>query len=250
MNKQIDRIESLIQNAIEALDRRIAEIVLETPTADRVRALENARNMRVKISLAFSEFSTEIDNVLLILNKAADDSFDYLLSEGVTTSMTGDEKAVVQAMIQNVRVEISGLSSAVSTKIADTVYMGAVTGRNKSYITDSIKQLLIGKTDRAGRPMMAYVKTIAGSAYAEIDAVVQLQVANRAGLKTFKYMGTLVAGSRPWCTQHVGKVFTLNEIKAWEKIKWAGKKDGDPFITRGGWNCRHIFRAVIPKRSK
>ena len=26
---------------------------------------------------------------------------------------------------------------------------------------------------------------------------------------------------------------------------WAGKIDGNPFIVRGGYNCRHRFRAVF-----
>jgi hypothetical protein len=30
----------------------------------------------------------------------------------------------------------------------------------------------------------------------------------------------------------------------WNSQTWQGKKPGDPFVVRGGYNCRHMFVPV------
>jgi hypothetical protein len=44
---------------------------------------------------------------------------------------------------------------------------------------------------------------------------------------------------RPFCHQHLGKVFTRDEIDALDN-----KQLPNPFLTGGGYNCRHQFIAV------
>ena len=43
-----------------------------------------------------------------------------------------------------------------------------------------------------------------------------------------------------------GGLFTKDEVrKLWQR-SWKGKKAGDPFIVRGGYNCRHQWSFVNP----
>ena len=40
---------------------------------------------------------------------------------------------------------------------------------------------------------------------------------------------------------------TEDEIREeWANNSWAGKSSGDPFIVRGGYNCRHHWVATDP----
>jgi len=62
----------------------------------------------------------------------------------------------------------------------------------------------------------------------------------------YRYAGGVVAETRPFCEQMNGRTFTEGEIRRiWSSQTWGGKRPGDPFVTRGGYNCRHFF---VPER--
>jgi hypothetical protein len=55
----------------------------------------------------------------------------------------------------------------------------------------------------------------------------------------FLYVGPVDEKLRPFCRQHVGKVYTKAEIDALDN-----KQLPNTFLTGGGYNCRHVFQAV------
>jgi hypothetical protein len=55
----------------------------------------------------------------------------------------------------------------------------------------------------------------------------------------FAYLGPADTKLRPFCREHVGKVFTRDEIHALDNGQLP-----DCFLTGGGYNCRHMFASV------
>jgi hypothetical protein len=55
----------------------------------------------------------------------------------------------------------------------------------------------------------------------------------------FLYTGPVDGRTREWCLQRVGKVYTRREIEAMDNGQLP-----NPFLTGGGYNCRHSFLAV------
>jgi hypothetical protein len=55
----------------------------------------------------------------------------------------------------------------------------------------------------------------------------------------FMYVGPVDATTRAWCLDRVGKVYTRDVIEAMDNGQLA-----NPFVTAGGYNCRHSFIAV------
>lgn len=55
----------------------------------------------------------------------------------------------------------------------------------------------------------------------------------------FLYVGPADAKTRPFCKEHVGKVYTRAEIDQMDN----GQID-NVFLTGGGYNCRHVFMEV------
>ena len=55
----------------------------------------------------------------------------------------------------------------------------------------------------------------------------------------FAYLGPLDRKTRPFCFEHVGKVYSKPAIDAMDNGQLP-----DVFLTGGGWNCRHQFIAV------
>lgn len=61
----------------------------------------------------------------------------------------------------------------------------------------------------------------------------------------FKYVGGIIPTSRDFCANHNGKIYTRKQIEnIWRSSTWGGKAPGNPFIVRGGYNCRHMFVAI------
>ena len=71
--------------------------------------------------------------------------------------------------------------------------------------------------------------------------------ADELGLTHYKYSGTTVRDSRDFCRRNVNKVYSEEEIRRiWSTQTWNGKAQGDPFVVRGGYNCRHHWQPTDP----
>jgi hypothetical protein len=79
----------------------------------------------------------------------------------------------------------------------------------------------------------------------QFDATVNTKIALDAGATEFKYYGPDDETTREFCERHVGKTYTKEEIAEIWSGEWAGKISGDPFVVRGGYNCRHRFRGIF-----
>ncbi len=72
--------------------------------------------------------------------------------------------------------------------------------------------------------------------------------AAEAGITSYKYTGTNIVTTRPFCRTNLNKVFSEQEaIDLWASTRWVGKSGTDPFINRGGYRCRHSFIPYDPE---
>ena len=246
---QIDRNEKLLERAIKKLDLRIATLtsVLKTRsgrlTSDAIN-LRRAISMRREIAKEFgiyydaAETVTDFRPVLKDVGKVLSDA-------GISKAITKGDASLISAFSDDAFSEMSGLGQQYAAQISERVYTGVVTGDLLEDMTLDISQMLVGGTDKAGRPMVNHAKTISTTRYMEVDSVILRKKSEEAGIKKFKYAGSLIKDSRKWCVDHVGKIYTLEEIENWESQKWQGKKSGDSFVVRGGWNCRHRWLPVV-----
>ena len=70
--------------------------------------------------------------------------------------------------------------------------------------------------------------------------------ADEVGLTSYIYYGTIIRDSRDFCVEHVNKIFTEEEARELWQRDWQGKSGSDPFLDRGGYNCRHHWQPVNP----
>ena len=109
-------------------------------------------------------------------------------------------------------------------------------------------------SDRTGENMKRYAGQILNDSLREFDAQLNLAKSTEAGLTYAVYLGNVIPTTRPHCRlvrsgkydKRKGGLFTKDEVrKLWQR-SWKGKKAGDPFIVRGGYNCRHQWSFVNP----
>lgn len=112
------------------------------------------------------------------------------------------------------------------------VYNNTLSGTPFSASLDELNSLLTSDLQR-------YSGTMLHDALFEFSATLVAASAAEAGITTFRYEGDTIESTRPFCQRHVGKEYTTDEIyEIWDDT-WAGKRSGDPFRVRGGYNCRH-----------
>ena len=108
--------------------------------------------------------------------------------------------------------------------------------------------------DRAGENMKRYAGQILNDSLREFDAQLNLAKSDEAGLTYAVYLGNVIPTTRDHCKlvrqgrydKRKGGLFTKDEVRKLWKRNWKGKKGGDPFIVRGGYNCRHQWSFVNP----
>jgi hypothetical protein len=117
----------------------------------------------------------------------------------------------------------------------------------KMSLADFQKQFRKVFIGRPGQGMLErYWKTNSFDLFQKIDRAANLVYADRLGLEYAIYSGTVMDTTRPWCENHVNKVFSRDEIDAWKNQSWQGKITigYDPYLDAGGFNCRHHWSFI------
>ena len=99
--------------------------------------------------------------------------------------------------------------------------------------------------DRLGNNLRRYATTYATDSLNQFSASLTATTANEQGIDRFEYYGDVIRDSREFCKKHVGKEYTREEIDRIWAGSWAGKAPGDPFLVRGGYNCRHQWLPIV-----
>lgn len=89
----------------------------------------------------------------------------------------------------------------------------------------------------------------------QFDAAAQTVMAEELGLDHFMYAGTLITTSRCFCERRVNRIYTREFAGRWNEQAWRGKiPNGDFFLDRGGYNCRHhlsfITRSLAERQAR
>jgi hypothetical protein len=273
----LDGFDDYMDSASKVLENRIAERILETKTKDELLGLRVVINddFEELISLRVREYMKEFDKVALDTTKMVGDEITPLdnrvaselkaqayqsIDESVTTGRENVNSEIVigaiagmtiQAIAQNSRHAISGLFIQVDdieTTLLQKklIRLRKATNRKEDDIAKAytaLKKKFAGVN--VGSSLQNTVKAGMHDKVMEFDAVFIKHRAEQAGLTKFKYTGSIIAESRDFCIRNVGRTFTRAEAQSkWSKESWTGKKSGDPFVVRGGHNCRHFWVPV------
>lgn len=155
-------------------------------------------------------------------------------------------------MVSNIRGHINGVyqQSNISeiNELVDFINENKYNVNMKQQVEDAIRKLHTQyASDRAGENLRKYSGQIAHDSVMQFHGQFTVKKAKDAGLNHFTYTGTLVRDSRQFCREMVNKTLTETEIRdMWKRRSWAGKSNGDPFIVRGGYRCRHTWIPTDP----
>lgn len=174
-----------------------------------------------------------------VKNLAVDDAVEMLTENGIGANVTGPLKDLIQTNITS--------------------------GGSYSSLTEQLRESLLTTPDVDGK-LVKYAKTYTTDAVNTYSGTYMKMVTEDLGLKWFRYVGSLIKTSRPFCVALVRKSY-IHESEFAEilkgnidgkKVSLSGvKKETTPANfqqLRGGWQCGHQLiptsEEAVPERAK
>ena len=248
-------IRPKLQQAIEELYLAKAQTFIND--YDKIAGTIVATYGKLPIPNEFKQI-TEADLVTIQqLKKIAFSQFQNLATEFTNTlaqeiyqsSLVGKPFADV---VDTIRSTINGIYQQADTKkqqeLVNFIQKQKIAGKTNTedYKTavDELKQTY-GSTV-TGANLAVYSSQIVQDAIMEFDGQFTKYRADELGLTSYVYYGSIIRDSRDFCVEHVNKIFTEEEARQIWQQDWKGKSGSDPFINRGGYNCRHSWQPVNP----
>jgi len=249
---------------IAAIDAHLDAIIADH-TNKLVNAIETCEIRIIQMirsgeytSAGFMRLQTIHQDAVKILNDVygrAVASLDYagvveLVKEALThlnidVSYILVDKQMVEALKGNLADVYIKLGDSIGNRIGQVIYATILGGIGKDEVEAQIASILTGLYNRAGKPMTMYVGMYTQDGIMEFYSTLHRKKAKDAGIKRYLYCGTIAKNTRPFCRERCGKEYTEEQIQSWQNMQWKGKKEGNIWMTRGGYRCRHHFRPIV-----
>lgn len=271
LNSVPDKFVSEIGKSQADLYKEIEDILLKLDTEGNIIIL-NDKNMSLINSLSdkinqtifndeylksLTEFTSEFKKQSTLNNKYFQEINVGFKDEAIyTTTLEATQKNALQLLGQD------AFTQTVTTPLSQMLQSSI---SNQTSFADTIKsvKLFIEGNDEIDGALVSHVKRISYDAFSASDRTYTNTVANSLGLEFYRYQGSEIEDTRPFCDERIGKYFHKKEIEQWgmgEKCcglawpqsgKWAGRNANTNkstiFIFCGGYNCKH---SLIPVSTK
>ena len=239
----LSEVDDIIRSDYDEIIKEYQKFIRPLPIPARFKSLTKP-NLEVINQLKFLSFSgfEDIANTYL----------DTLANEVYQSAIVGKD---FRDMVKNIRAKINGVyqrsDETEINRLVDFI------DKNRYSNNASIKaQVAVAKetlqskyaSDIYGNNMRRYASQMAHDSLMQFDGQFTKYKADEAGITSYKYTGTTITTTRPFCANNLNRVFTEEEARdTWSNQRWAGKSGTDPFINRGGYRCRHSFIPYDPE---
>lgn len=244
-------------DAIKALEERMAERAAEAiagldtsggrilGTASNVAAaLDVVREMQAE--LGADPWMDAVADYLESIDATTDRVFRYAATLGTvdqaaSIALRRQYKALLADMLTSVGTYAADLWVPVYQSVASAIASESTTAQ----AIEAIDVLALGGEDQAQGSVARIVAQPVSDATAIHERATTQEVARQLNIKFYRYQGSEIDTTRPFCAERRGKVWHEAEIRAWAREDWAGKRPettaGNIFDLLGGYNCRHIL---------
>ena len=236
----LDEADTIINEEYNKIAKEVLDTFGEMPIPKKFKSLTEVdlTTLNALKTQAFSGFEDIAERFLKIIN-----------DEVYQSTIAGRP---FEDMVSNIRSHINGVykqsNVAEINELVDFINENKFDNAKKAEIEEAVRKLHTQyASDRAGNNLRRYASQIAHDSVMQFHGQFTVAKAKDAGLTHYRYTGTLVRDSRPFCRDMLNKTLTENEIRdIWNNQGWQGKSTGDPFIVRGGYRCRHTWIPTNP----
>jgi|TARA_R110000803_G_scaffold42977_2_gene92015 hypothetical protein len=226
--------QAKLASALVTLESRIATLMATAPLKngdlfDLTWAIKARVTLREVIE---AEYLATVDDIIREYAVVAESGAAMLATYGQMAVLDSEVVSQLQRLTYK---GFEDLGQQYLDVVAKEIYSNTLLGTPFAASVASIKESVEAGLGR-------YAKQSMHDGLMQFDSAINTKIALDSGVTEFKYYGPDDSKTRPFCERHVGKVYTKDEIMEEWSGSWAGKISGDPFLVRGGYNCRHRFR--------
>jgi len=237
----LDEADTIINEEYNKIAKEVLDTFGEMPIPKKFKSLTEVdlTTLNALKTQSFSGFEDIAERFLKVIN-------DEIYQSTIAGRPFED-------MVTNIRSHINGVykrsNVAEINELVDFINENKFDNAKKAEIEEAVRKLHTQyASDRAGNNLRRYASQIAHDSVMQFHGQFTVAKAKDAGLTHYRYTGTLVRDSRPFCRDMLNKTLTENEIRdIWNNQGWQGKSTGDPFIVRGGYRCRHTWIPTNPE---
>lgn len=271
LQSTLDEIESGVFDNVKALENEIAELVAQGLPVELVRPQiitafnrysETVRSVAQPLTNISQDFISQSDLPVDIADQSIENTLLTTSQDTLSTTLNSQSEDVVStvvlatvaglgitSIINQVRGRISGIQMDTNKPSIRKLQrklrkMQLTPGTNATEIAATvaaIRALLPGDVNTSAS-LITRMKSAVDSVVGSFDGAFAKARATRLGITRFTYSGGLIETSRPFCKEMLGRSLDIDEIQnIWSGRNWKGKEPGDPFVVRGGYNCRHYW---------
>ena len=175
---------------------------------------------------AVGEFMGEYDGIIKSIQQQYNLS-GYKLALGLTAA------TVINQLRQFDIDYFQNLGTQTTDALYRALYENTVSPVDFGTLVDAVRGTL------EGSPLKKYSYTYANDTIMRFERSVNAMAAEKTGWKYVKYVGPDDAVTRPFCAEHVGNTYPIEEAQA-----MTNDLDMPAWTTGGGYNCRHSWIAV------
>jgi hypothetical protein len=258
----INRMDGALKDVFKTLAEDVNAIVDNLSLDPKERAKNLREMLKMKDEIANSlvknpDYQDEVKALLSdfsILATLSDQYISKILDQPIK------RKALYTAIL-NANIELTkdallgtGVSSNFSNAIQEVLKSNIAGVTNRSQLRKVLTKFITGSPDE--KPFLQrYIKQVTADSILIFNSEYIQTVSGDLGLNHYRYKGTVIEDSRPFCKARSGKVYTKAEVEQWASLgDWQGRMAGTTantiFIYRGGYNCRHTLYPISEMRYK
>jgi hypothetical protein len=230
-----EKVEELYQSYLRSFDTSLGNIQREV-----TKLLSNYTTLTPTDAISIQ---TEIDRIYEdeytpVINDTVN-SFNtawLLLLTLPSLKGTKIDKRVLNKVRKNAVTQFQSQATLIKSKLNAAIYNASIVGSRIANIIVTSNDII---KSNIGNPKATIIDTFYKS-----TATIVTYISGKADIKKWKYVGPSDDKTRSWCSNHLGNEYTKSELMSEWQSSWSGKSGSDPFLDRGGYNCRHHLEPV------
>ena len=224
---QIDQHDRLMRELTEQFGAGLEPLFQQF--FDELSLIQNPT--REQIQLEFQRFRAYVKDNMQTLQQVVESNVE-INAQALGTSVSTTQQSNIERLATEVEASVNATLDETQNSVISAIVMGAVAG---GITAETIRELRTASESRARTITNSFNNSVRN-----FDGALNFVRAPRE--QRYEYVGGVVKESRDFCRQLDGAVMTEQEIRdLWASDDWQGKEPGDPFVVRGGYNCRHMW---------
>lgn len=227
---QIDQHDQLMRSLVDEFGAGLDPLFTEF--FDNLAAIQDPT--REQIQREFERFRAYVRENLQQLQSVVSSSVE-MNATALGETITPNQQANIQRLASEVEASVNATLDETQNSVISSLVMGAVAGAATAAV--------IGELRTASESRKRTITNSFNNSLRNFDGAVTRVRAPQE--QRYRYVGGVIEESRDFCRNLDGVVLSESEIRdIWNSETWQGKEPGDPFVVRGGYNCRHMWVAV------